>query len=49
MEAASATLEKYPDVPDWLKLTVREAVRFADDLAPPSESAAITETHLYPH
>ncbi len=49
LEAAAATLEKYAEVPDWLKLVVRDALSVADDLVPPSDYQPASETHLYPH
>jgi hypothetical protein len=49
MEAAAATLERYPAIPDWLKVTVRGAISIADNLVPPSEDNPDTEAHLYPH
>jgi hypothetical protein len=46
---AAATLERYPAIPDWLKVTVREAISMADNLVPPSEDNSPAEVYIYPH
>jgi hypothetical protein len=43
------TLENHPEVPEWLRKTVRDAISVADQLAPRSEPEQNVDNYHYPH
>ncbi len=49
LEKGAACLESHPEVPEWLRKVVRDAIGVADDLAPQTDSRPDLDTHHYPH
>ena len=49
LEKCAVTLENHPEVPEWLRKTVRDAISVADQLNPRSEPEQNVDNYHYPH